>query len=418
MADADFCSAQLPDLLPLYYKRLFPFGRFFKWLNYGGVKKNYFQRREFSFTLKDDIYVRYQSFQSANEMEKEVHKAIPYKMDIGAVFSHRPNQRHCVKPSAFQAQEKELVFDIDMTDYDDVRTCCRLADICANCWPLMTLAMRVIDRALREDFGFKHRLWVYSGRRGVHCWVCDETARELSQAARSAIAEYLSLVKGGEGSIKKVNLSDPIHPSIQDALKLLRKDFDDYALVKQDFLGNEKKREKVLALMPDDLRSEMRSGFSSVTNSVNCWDRLKSFTQAKKAPDKWRHVHEEVMLQYCYPRLDVNVSKGVNHLLKSPFCVHPKTGRVCVPIDLNKVEDFDPFNVPTISQLCWELDHLPEVVDAQAMKVTEEGQKRRPKDYKKTSLAAAIRVFDSFLEDLEASWRGRLLNESDLKNEF
>ena len=26
----------LPDLLPIYYKRLFPYGPYYKWLNYGG----------------------------------------------------------------------------------------------------------------------------------------------------------------------------------------------------------------------------------------------------------------------------------------------------------------------------------------------------------------------------------------------
>lgn len=48
-----------------------------------------------------------------------------------------------------------------------------------------------------EDLGMKHRLWVYSGRRGVHCWVCDDAVRKWSPALRAATVEYLTLVKVG-----------------------------------------------------------------------------------------------------------------------------------------------------------------------------------------------------------------------------
>lgn len=65
---------------------------------------------------------------------------------------------------------------------------------------------------------------------------------------------------------------------------------------------------------------------------------------------------KEVVLQYTYPRLDINVSKQMNHLLKAPFVIHPKTGRVCVPIDPDTVETFDPQNVPTIGRLVDELN--------------------------------------------------------------
>jgi len=46
-----------------------------------------------------------------------------------------------------------------------------------------------------DDFGFKNLLWVYSGRRGVHCWVGDERARQLNNEQRKAIVAYLDVTK-------------------------------------------------------------------------------------------------------------------------------------------------------------------------------------------------------------------------------
>lgn len=423
MPTSDYDPASLPDLLPLYYRRLFPFAQYYRWLNYGGVQKNYFQNREFSFTLKDDIYVRYQSFMNQSELEKEMQKMNPYKIDIGAVYSHRPNQHNTVKSGSFQALEKELVFDIDMTDYDDVRSCCSAADICSKCWTLMTIAIRILDRALKDDFGFQHLLWVYSGRRGVHCWVCDEAARKLSAAARSAVTEYLSLVKGGEETVKKVILSDPLHPFISESLTVVEKYFTRYALQEQDILGHKETLDKVLALVPEDVRKELQRDFQNERKPESRWKLITDHAFRKQGTSKKGYYFDkEIMLQYCYPRLDVNVSKGVNHLLKSPFSVHPKTGRISVPIDLRELEKFDPFAVPTISQICEELDRAKpgeedeKVNDKENEK--EAAERRKIRDYKRTSLAKYVRHFDQFLDSVARSWKGELLKKSDLQKDF
>merc|ERR1712004_258825 len=221
-----------------------------------------------------------------------------------------------------------------------------------------------------EDFGFEHLLWVYSGRRGVHCWVADESSRKLSQAARTAIAEYLSIVKGGENQIKKVALHQTIHPSVTKAIDITKGYFETYALEDQDFLGDEEKISKL--------------GEHKVSNCAN-----------------------EIMLQYTYPRLDVNVSKGINHLLKSPFCVHPKTGRVCVPMDVNRIEEFDPLTVPTVSNLCDELNQK-----------TASEEEIKVKDYRHCSLKDCVAIFESFVKGLEQSWKGKKLEQSDISRDF
>lgn len=125
---------------------------------------------------------------------------------------------------------------------------------------------------------------------------------------------------------------------------------------------------------------------------------------------KWylyRHLIEEIKLQYSYPRLDINVSKGLNHLLKSPFCVHPKTGKICIPFNASAVDKFDPDKVPTIMTLIEEINAYD--VKDKAEEETYELNKKRIKDYKKTSLNKSLHIFQEFLRHLEAERREQRL---------
>ncbi|CAF1256888.1 unnamed protein product [Rotaria sordida] len=81
------------------------------------------------------------------------------------------------------------------------------------------------------------------------------------------------------------------------------------------------------------------------------------------------------MFEYCYPRLDANVTKGMNHLLKSPFTVHPKTDRISIPINLNSLRYFDPY-------------------------------------YNQTSLTPFVDVFARFVQGLQTSKQDKVLAKS------
>ena len=95
------------------------------------LHSDYFYKREFSFTLANDIYCRYLSFKSADDFRRYLVERVPLIIDIGAVFNMTPSM-HLTAPdkSAFKPEEKEMVFDIDMDAYDDIRQCCSGAKVC------------------------------------------------------------------------------------------------------------------------------------------------------------------------------------------------------------------------------------------------------------------------------------------------
>lgn len=49
---------------------------------------NYLMKRELVFILKDDIHIRYLSFNNSSQFADMLSRKTPYKVDIGAVYNY------------------------------------------------------------------------------------------------------------------------------------------------------------------------------------------------------------------------------------------------------------------------------------------------------------------------------------------
>ncbi|KAK4227647.1 eukaryotic and archaeal DNA primase small subunit [Podospora fimiseda] len=397
------------DLMRIFYQRFFPWRLWFQWLNHSPIPDNDFQHREFSLWLPNQAVMRYQSYRTHDMMRQDVLRLMPTRIEIGPIYTANPRDRKSYRNStAFRPIEKELCFDIDLTDYDDVRTCCDKANICLKCWQFITMAVKVIDTGLREDFGYEHILWVYSGRRGAHAWVCDRKARQLDDRKRKAIAGYFVAVKGGKESGKRVNLRRPLHPHLARSLDILKEHFQYDILEQQDPWRDNEQAAHLLSLLPDiKLREALRKKWDDSPDRSSS-EKWKDIDKVAKTLDldtrALLEAKQDIVLEYTYPRLDVVVSQQLTHLLKSPFVVHPGTGRVCVPINRNKLEEFDPLNVPTVAGMVREVDSWQKGGDDQEdEEMIKEGgvvYDEFVPDWDKTSLKPYMETFRTFVGGL------------------
>lgn len=77
---------------------------------------------------------RFNSFHTADAWKDSVKKQKPDRMEIGPVYSQEPKLKDGLHKDHFFPVGRELIFDIDMDDYDEVRTCCSGATVCGKCW--------------------------------------------------------------------------------------------------------------------------------------------------------------------------------------------------------------------------------------------------------------------------------------------
>ena len=308
------------------------------------------------FAIEGAYYKRYIVARNAAELKQAVWQFPDVKsFHVGPVYSGRV-ARHAEREQS-RPVRRELVFDIDLTDYEFLNL--ELPDggvdmeRCDKAWPVCATAVFVLQWLLKQAFGFKEFVVVYSGRRGVHLYVCDDDAMNLNNEQRSAITDFLKYdtsedkLRAHENLVTMANtqgLSEALRYAFEtfyiDRMGL----FDDPA-ARVDFverLGLSETHLPMVANLAEDVLEK--------PDGRAMWEFVK--TKVASLPHQWmRDRLDDMICAYVWPRIDANVSRALNHLLKAPFVAHPKSGRVAVPTDGADYYRFDPATAPQLSDL-------------------------------------------------------------------
>ena len=207
---------------------------------------------------------------------------------------------------------------------------------------------------------------------------------------------------------------------LRRSLDILKDYFQHKVLEEQDPWASTDTAEQLLRLLPDKaLVESLRKKWEAAPgrSSSNKWADIDSLAKAGASKSLDGKVlleaTQDIVLEYAYPRLDVEVSKKQIHLLKSPFVIHPGTGRVCVPIETKHLTHFDQLSVPTVTSLLGEIDRY----DSQELMQGTSGGKIQ--DYEKTSLKPYVEFFKIYVTRLLREERGTVKDhDSDETMEF
>ncbi|KAL0248891.1 hypothetical protein GEMRC1_004125 [Eukaryota sp. GEM-RC1] len=307
--------------------------------NFLSPRHAWFPFREIAFFNKKDSKTwmnRFLSFKNAVEWRNHVisflkEGTIPERFEIGAIYNI-PLQ-HKQLAGAYPVS-REFVIDIDTDDYDVVRRCHQKSSYCSSCFALLSHGAYVVTHLLKHCFNLTDVIWIYSGRRGLHGWVVDKGSRKMSNTLRSRIAKFLNLVSSRDPGELFSQLPQQTILSLMDGLideddepgvltslykERAKADLFDAGVegtpIYQDFLDRIKGKHGPLV---STIERDVAAILATTETHVACSQIQAKFESHFSI--KENHLLYYEFVWWCVgPRLDVNVSSQMNHLLKAPF---------------------------------------------------------------------------------------------------
>jgi DNA primase catalytic subunit len=269
-----------------YYSTLYPYEENYRLL--GDTKREWatFDRAR---NIRRPLY-----FSSSHEFREGILAISPQDVHYGCVSKTRRRDENgkLLAVTDEYCESHELIFDVDLPAYDQVRPCaCRKDARCPRCWELVIFAVNTLDYVLKHDLGFQHIYFFFSGMKGIHACVADASVRGYTRHQREAVVSYLN-------------------PENQRVAPLSAQSmWESFGRMRcSRLLGLDDPVRK--AAFDEDVRKCGKVGAA---------------------------------MTRLWPKLDANVTTGLARILKTPFSLHGKTSHPAVYIEPR--EEFSPFDV-------------------------------------------------------------------------
>lgn len=318
--------------MDVYYREHFPVDLLCRVFGLHGRAESHLSRREFAITTKQNTWRRWNRICSPEDLRRLVTSCEVSKVHLGAVYdravSKRPEERGLLSG-------RELVFDMDLNDLTNVGSDPDDECECDAHWHLMAMAVEVVTSVMRTRFGMREWFAVYSGRRGVHVYFMDRRCWVLEKAVREAVVAYM---QPGDGKGALFTLDAFFGREVREAVLpcWTKRCIRERSQKGLGLLDDEPSRRKFADLA--GLKGEDGLGVAIMQSGRQFWLWARAHLRG--------NLKEKIVLavvNWIWPRVDVQATANPEHLLKAPFSIHPSTGRVCVPLfGMEEVQTFLP----------------------------------------------------------------------------
>jgi DNA primase small subunit len=307
------------------------------------VSPDFIEGREFGFTYFDGSFRRHLSFKTSQEYKSFILKNHPKDIYFSIAIYRSPSSLMSKKGWL----SAELPFDLDAeqvlkTDDENIKA----GWISPSVYELIKQEfVKLIENFVEADFGLHKGDYAlsFSGGRGYHLRIKNETFSSLDQRVRRQIVEYISIGYKPKWFSNGSSMVSPFR--------------HDYGWCKKIF-------ESLKTINLEDLTTYSSTELNAAAKVI------ASCRKASKPSDFRIRIHERPTAQKLIEEtvsrttvaIDERVTVDINRLLRAPGTVHGGAGLLCKSLTKSELSNFDPMRdstMPLNSRRKVEIQRIP-----------------------------------------------------------